>query len=59
MIRTAGPQESVVEEARDINHMNFKFKDNEKPRSLVICAAEALKVRQCFATVIVYIVECR
>ena len=44
MIRTAGPQEHIVEEARDLDVMNFKFKDNEKPKSLVIYGAEALRV---------------
>lgn len=44
MIRSAGPQERIVDEAKDLNLMNFKFKDNEKPISLVMCMAECLRV---------------
>ncbi|XP_067928601.1 insulin-degrading enzyme-like [Watersipora subatra] len=44
MIRAAGPQQRIVQEGQDLNLMNFKFKDNEKPKSVVICAAEALRL---------------
>ncbi|KAF6025311.1 IDE [Bugula neritina] len=42
MLRAAGPQEWIVEEGRDLNIMNFKFKDNEKPRALVTGLAGSL-----------------
>ena len=50
MMRAAGPQERIVDEAKDLNLMNFKFKDNEKPLSIVMYMAEGLRVSVCICT---------
>lgn len=49
MMREAGPQERIVNEAKDLNLMNFKFKDNEKPLSIVMYMAECLRVSICWS----------
>lgn len=44
MLRTEGPQHWVFKEGQDLNFMNFKFKDNEKPSSLVTFLSSITRV---------------
>jgi hypothetical protein len=39
MLRAAGPQQWVWEECRDLNAMQFRFKDKERPQGYVCSLA--------------------
>jgi secreted Zn-dependent insulinase-like peptidase len=47
MLRDLGPQQWLWEEMRDVNAMLFRFKDKERPQSLVSNLSSVMHVRSC------------
>jgi secreted Zn-dependent insulinase-like peptidase len=47
MLRDVGPQQWLWEEMRDVNAMSFRFKDKERPESLVSNLSSVMRVRTC------------
>lgn len=44
MLKREGPQRWIFEEGRDINLMNFKFKDVYNPSALTVSLASVMRV---------------